>query len=189
MYRHPHVAAHAQIETLRGDLSRLRADLEAAERARRDAERALEHAREGVEPDPDLEFDATYVWARRGLVALGNVGVVVAIAGLVPLLQHTVADARLDAQGVANFVWHMQHGRGWVGLAATLGVLVIGAPWIALPLLGAIGLRRSRRAGWFFAVAGSALYLPTPLAPLAVLALAVLLSGRVRRVYFPAGRR
>lgn len=185
MYRHPQLAAQAQIETLRTDLSRLRADLEAAERARRAAERALDHAREGVEPDAELEAERGYRWAQRGLVALGTIGALAALAGLVPLLEHTVAEARLDSQGLANFAWHLRHGRGWVGLAATLGVLTIGAPWILVPLLGAIGLRRARRAGWFLAVAGCALYLPTPFAPFAVLGLAVLLSGRVRRVYFP----
>lgn len=185
MYRHPQLAAQAQIEALRADLARVSASLETANRGRDDAERALENAREGVEPDPALEHDARYRWARRALIGLGLTGALVAIAGLVPLLGYTVAEPRLDPQGVENFAWHLRHGRGWVGLSATVGVLGLGSPWLVVPVLGAYGLRKTRRWGWFLAVVGCALYLPTPMMPVAALGLGVLLSGRVRRVYFP----
>ncbi len=86
-------------------------------------------------------------------------------------------------------VWHLRHGRGWFGLAATVGVLGLGSPWFVMPLLGAHGLRKTRRWGWFLSVGGCALYLPTPFMPVAAVGLGVLLSRRVRRIYFPTSAR
>lgn len=184
MYRDAHVAAHAQIHSLAREL----ADVErerAALRAERDrALLELQRTRDGVDPDPALETDVGFLRARRVLGVLGVLAALAMLAGLVPLLSALVADPMLDAQGLRNFAWHVLHGRGLVGLAAAGFVLILASPWLVLPWLGRLGLGASRRWGWILSVAGCALFVPTPLLPLAGFALSVLLGKRVRKVFF-----
>ena len=73
----------------------------------------------------------------------------------------------------------------WVRTGTATGfVVVLCSPWVLLPWLGVRGLDRQRRWGWTLAVAGACIFLPTPALPVAVLALLVLFSARVRRVFF-----
>jgi hypothetical protein len=90
----------------------------------------------------------------------------------------------LDARGLRNFFWSVEHGHGAMALAATGFVAMLGLPWIVMPWLGARGLDRQRRWGWMLAVAACCLFVLSPLLPVAVFALIVLLSPRVRRVFF-----
>ena len=184
VYRDTQLAAHAQIHTLEralGDVERERAALE-HERDR--ARLELQRTRDGVDPDPALETDVGFRRARTVLSVLGILAALAMIAGLLPLLSSLVADPLLDAQGLRNFGWHVVHGRGLVGLAAAGFVLMLASPWLVLPWLGRRGLSQTRRWGWTLGVAACALFLPTPLLPLAAFALSVLCSRRVRKVFF-----
>jgi hypothetical protein len=183
MYRNESLAQITQIDELRGDLAAMHAAVEASERARADALAELERLRDGVELDPEIEHDRGYRWLVRGLrafVACAAVGLVLA---LVPLLCRIVAEPMLTAQGLSNLAFHLQHGRGLIGLAATGFVLVCASPWIVVPWFAVRGLARHRRAGWTLGVAACAMFLVTPLLPLAVVGLQLLYSSRVRRMY------
>jgi hypothetical protein len=186
MYRDAGLATHVQIDSLSRELAdaeRERQEL----RAERDRARIeLQRVRDGVDPSPELETDTSY---RRARTVLGVLSVIAAIsmaAAIIPLCSSLVAEPLLDAQGLRNFGWHLAHGRGLVGLAAAGFVLVLSSPWLLLPWLGRRGLCDMRRWGWTLSVAGCALFLPTPLLPLAAFAMSVLLSRPVRSAFFHA---
>lgn len=183
MYRNESLAQVTQIDSLRGDLADMRATLAAAEEARREALAELERVRDGVELDPEIEQDRGYRWLVRGLRALGACAALALVVALVPLLSRIVAEPLLTSQGVANLAFHLQHGRGLIGLAATGFVLVLVSPWLVVPLLAVRGLARHRRSGWTLGVVACALFLVTPLLPAAVGGLLLLYSSRVRRMY------
>lgn len=183
MYREGHTA---ELESLRTEVQRkeaARAEL-LQERAALRAE--LDRLKEGVEPDPLLDDHAPYRRMRAALVVLALFASVALAFVLRELMAWAVAEPLLSMQGLRNFGWHVVHGRGLLGLGATGFFLIVVLPWVALPLLGRRGLARDRRWGWLAAVAGAALFVPTPLAPLAAFVLTVLLSRRVRAVYFPS---
>lgn len=187
MYRDEALARETQVDALRGDLAALKAHLADAHRARADALAQLERIRDGVEVDPALETDAGFRWTLRGFWALAATAAVALVVGLVPLLSTIIEAPLLTAQGVRNLEFHLMHGRGLVGLAAAGFVVVLASPWLLLPLLSARGLARHRRSGWTLGVVASALFLPTPLLPIAVCVLVVLFSSRVRKAYFARG--
>lgn len=184
MYRDAHLARRAHLDTLAREL----ADAEhARERMRAERDRALlelQRTRDGVDPDPALEADPAYRRVRSVLAVLGALAALGMVVALVPLVSSLVAEPLLTSDGLRNFGWHLAHGRGLVGLGATGFVLVLASPWLVLPWLGRRGLSATRRWGWTLSVAGSALFVPTPLLPLAAFALSVLCSRRVRRVFF-----
>lgn len=184
MYRDTSLAAHAQIHTLERALADAERERTALEVERDRARLELSRTRDGVDLDPALETDASFRRARSSLAVLGALAAVAMVAGLVPLLSALVADPLLDAQGLRNFGWHVMHGRGLVGLAAAGFVLVLASPWLVLPWLGRRGLIETRRWGWTLSVAACALFVPTPLLPLAAFVLSVLCSRRVRSVFF-----
>lgn len=175
----------AELEALRTDLARAEAARAELDRQRTAALAELRRLKEGVRPDEALEREPGYRRMKVGLAALGGVGALALAGSLRPILTWAVAEPLLTAQGVRNFVWHVLHGRGVVGLAAAAFVLLTAAPWAALPFVGRMGLARERRWGWITAVASTVVFLPTPLLPLALMCLSVLLSKRVRAVYFP----
>jgi hypothetical protein len=183
MYRNETLARETQVDALRGDLAAIRAALEDAHRARADAIAQLERLRDGVEVDPALETERSYRWLLRGLRALGAIAALAILLGLVPLLSAIIESPLLTMQGVRNFGFHVMHGRGLVGLAAAGFVVVLASPWLVLPLLSARGLGRHRRSGWTIGVVACALFLPTPLLPVAVAGLVTLFSSRVRTSY------
>ncbi len=187
MYRNESLARETQVDALRGDLAALKSHLEDAHRAREAALAQLDRIREGVEVDPALETDSGYQWTLRGLRALAVVAALTIAIGLVPLLSAIIEAPLLTAQGVRNLAFHVLHGRGLVGLAAAGFVVIVASPWLLLPLLSARGLARHRRSGWTLGVVACALFLPTPLLPVAVCGLVVLLSSRVRKAYFARG--
>jgi hypothetical protein len=177
----------AEIEVLRSQASRAAAAQQAL-RAEREALRAeLRRIKEGIEHDPALEADVPYRRMRVALATCGALAACLLAAGVSRIAAWAVADPMWSMQGLRNFAWHVAHGRGLQGIAATGFVLLLAVPWVALPLLGRRGMRRERRWGWLASVAGAVLFLPTPLAPLAIYALAVLCSRRVQKVYFPGG--
>ena len=184
MYRDAHLAAHAQIHSLERELRDVARERAALQHERDRALLELQRTRDGVDPDPALESDVGFRRARAILAVLGVLAALAMLAGLVPLLSSLVADPLPTAQGLRNFEWHLLHGRGLVGLAAAGFVLVLASPWLVLPWLGRRGLTASRRWGWTLSVAGCALFVPTPLLPLAALALSVLLGKRVRKAFF-----
>lgn len=180
----------AEIESLRTENARAEAARERllSEQAALRAE--LLRLKEGVEPDASLSEHVPYRRMRASLFALATVASLGLATGLRYVLEWAVAAPRFDLQGLRNFGWHVTHGHGLVGIAATGFVVVMTMPWIILPVLGRRGLSRDRRWGWVSAVAAAVLFLPTPLMPLSIFALSVLLSRRVRKVYFPvAGGR
>lgn len=177
----------AELEVLRSRAARA-AVAEEALRLEREALRAeLRRLKEGVEHDPELDAHVPYRRMRLSLAACGALAALVLLAGLHHVGAWAVADPMWSMQGLRNFAWHVAHGRGLQGIAAVGFVVVLALPWVALPILGFRGMRQERRWGWLCAVAGATLFLPTPLAPVAIHALAVLLSQRVRKVYFPRG--
>ncbi len=185
MYRAQQLAARANIDSLRSDVgerARRFADAEARFRA---SEAELDRLREGIGDDPDLLEDRRYRWTQTGLRALGAIGLAGLLVGLVPLFHRFFGEPYLTWQGVVNLGFHFRDGDGFAGLASAGAVLMLASPWLVLPWLGAIGLRRQRRWGWALANIGALLYLPTPLMPLSILAMMVLWSGRVRALYFP----
>ncbi len=175
----------AEIESLRTEVSR--AEAAHAELARRqDALRAeLHRLKEGVEPDATLAEHRPYRRMRLVLLALAVVASLGLVLALKQVLAWAVAEPLLTMQGLRNFGWSVVHGRGVLGIAATGFALIVLMPWVCLPLVGRRGLKGEHRWGWLSAVAGAALFVPTPLMPLAVFALVVLFSRRVRAVYFP----
>lgn len=175
----------AEIETLRNDIARSDA-ARVALLAQQDALRKeLHRIKEGVAPDPALGAHAPYRRMQAVLLVLAVVASVLLTFGLKYVLAWAVADPLFTMQGLRNFGWSVVHGRGIIGIAATGFVLLVTMPWVLLPVLGRRGLKGEHRWGWLSAVAGAALFLPTPLMPLAVFALSVLFSKRVRAVYFP----
>jgi hypothetical protein len=175
----------AEIESLRNDVARTEAARSELLR-QQDALRAeLHRLKEGVEPDATLGDHTPYRRMQRVLLALAVVASIALTLGLQRVLAWAVADPLLTTQGLRNFGWSVMHGRGAVGIAATGFALVVTMPWVLLPVLGRKGLKGDHRWGWLSAVAGAALFVPTPLMPLAVFALSVLFSRRVRGVYFP----
>ena len=184
MYRDALLAADSQIEALRARLARTEADLADATRERERAHTELERLKEGVAPDPALAEESDYRWTRRGLRGLGALALVATAYAVLEVSSRWMPAARLDAAGLRNFVWSVEHGHGVMALAATGFVVVLCSPWVLLPWLGVRGLDRQRRWGWTLAVAGACIFLPTPALPVAVLALLVLFSARVRRVFF-----
>jgi hypothetical protein len=183
MYRDGHTA---ELESLRTEVHRKEAARAELLRERAALRAELERLKEGVEPDPLLDDHAPYRRMRLALAALASVASVALCFLLREVLARAVAEPLLSMQGLRNFGWHVVHGRGLLGLGATGFFLIVVLPWVALPLIGRRGLSRDRRWGWLAAVAGAALFIPTPLAPLSAFVLTVLLSKRVRAVYFPA---
>jgi hypothetical protein len=183
MYRNEGLANALHIDALRDDVAALSARLAEAERARERALAQLERIRDGVEVDPALETEPSYRRLLGGLRVVGALAALALAIGLVPLLAHLVEAPLLTARGVANLVFHVTRGHGLVGLGAAGFVVMVASPWLALPLLAARGLVRHRRSGWTLGVIACALYLPTPLLPLAVYGLVLLYSSRVRRAY------
>lgn len=180
MYRD---GTNAELQALRVDLARTEAARAELARQRADALAELHRMREGIGRDDALATHPPYRRMRLGLLVLGIVGVLTVAVALPYVLTWAVAEPMLDVQGLRNFVWHVRHGRGLVGIAATGFVLALAVPWAVLPLLGRRGLLRERRWGWVAALAGSIVFLMTPALPIAVLCLVVLLSPRVRAVY------
>jgi len=175
----------AEIESLRNDVARndaARAELLRQQVALR-AE--LHRLKEGVEPDATLGRHVPYQRMQKVLLALAIVASIALTLGLRHVLAWAVAEPLMTMQGVRNFGWSVMHGRGVLGIAATGFALTITMPWVLLPVLGRRGLTGDHRWGWLSAVAGAALFVPTPLMPLAVFALSVLFSKRVRAIYFP----
>lgn len=184
MYRDAGLASHAQIDALSRDLAvleRERAEL----RDERDRARIeLQRVRDGVDPSPALDTNVSYRRARTVLGALAVIAALGMTAAIVPLCSSLVASPLFTSEGLRNFGWHLEHGRGLVGLAAAGFVLVLSSPWLLLPWLGRRGLGQTRRWGWTLSVAGCVLFLPTPLLPLAAFALSVLVSRPVRSTFF-----
>ncbi len=185
MYRHDTVAAHAHIECLQTRVGEITGELAAAERARHLAEVELDRIREGIGDDPDLPDDIQYLRTQTGLRLLGTVGLVGFVAGIAALFADRIADPLWSWRGVQNLWFHIQYGDALTSLAIAGGIGLCAWPWLVIPWLGAVGLRRLRRWGWALAIVGALLYLPTPAMPIAAYALMVLFSGRVRALYFP----
>lgn len=185
MYRHDRVAAHAHIECLQTRVGDLADELAAAKAAGLRAESEVERLREGIGDDPDLVDDVQYRRTQRGLRLIGLTGLVCFITGVSWLLAHRIGPPMWSWQGVENFWFHVTYGDALSSLAMSGGIAVLLSPWLVLPWLGAIGLRRQRRWGWVLGVVGALLFLPTPLMPVAAYTLTVLFSGRVRALYFP----
>lgn len=177
----------AELQVLRTDLARTEAARAELERQRAAALVELRRLREGVQPDETLERDPAYRRMRVGLSVLGVVGALGLLGSLQTVSTWAVAEPLWNAQGLRNFYWHVVHGRGLVGLAAAAFVVLSALPWAVLPFVARRGLGHDRRWGWIAAVASSAVFVPTPLLPVAVLCLVVLFSKRVRAVYFPPG--
>jgi hypothetical protein len=184
MYRDSLLAADSQIEALRARLARTEADLADTRRDRARAVGELERIKEGVDPDPSLADEPRFVWVMRGLFVLASVASIGLALAVREVCVRWMPDPMLSAQGLRNFVWSVAHGKGVMTLAAVGFVALVGMPWVLLPVVGARGLGRQRRWGWTLAVAGCCLFLPTPLLPVAAFGLVVLLSQRVRRVFF-----
>lgn len=187
MYRDALLAADSQIEALRARLARTEANLADVTRERERAQIELERIKEGVDPDPTLGEESDYRWTRRGLGALGALALIATAYAVLEVVSRWMPAARLDLAGLRNFLWSIQHGQGVMALSATGFVVVLCSPWVLLPWLGVRGLDRQRRWGWTLAVAGACIFLPTPALPVAALALVVLFSRRVRRVFFADG--
>ncbi len=185
MYRHDRVAAHAQIDCLRAQVGDLDARLAEAERARAAAEAESERLREGIGDDPELLSAPSYRRVQLGLRGIGAIGGAAFLVGASWLLAVRIADPLWTIQGLRNLWFHVRFGDAIETFAIAGGLALLLSPWLALPWIGAIGLRRQRRWGWTLAVVAAVLYLPTPLMPVAALALAVLTSGRVRALFFP----
>lgn len=184
MYRDALAAADAQNEVLRARLSRSQADLETSREAFEQLRAQLERLRSGVAPDPMLADEPGYVLTRRALLVGATLAALVVIALVTVAALHWMPEPRLDLQGLRNFVWSLQHGRGVLVLAGTSFVALVSLPWVLVPWLGARGLHRQRRWGWTLAVVACWLFLPTPLLPAAAFGLVVLHSQRVRAVFF-----
>ncbi len=184
MYRDALLAADSQIEALRTRLARTEADLADTRQERERTLAELERIKEGVDPDPSLAEEPRYAWTRRGLLALGTAAFLAVIAVVRLVLLRWMPDPLPTPVGLRNFAWSVEHGQGVMALSATGFVVVVCLPWVLLPFLGARGLERQRRWGWTLAVAGCAIFLPTPLLPVAAFGLMFLVSQRVRRVFF-----
>jgi len=185
MYRAQQLAARANIDSLRANVGELSRRLEEAERKREESEAELDRLREGIGDDKALLDERRYRWTQFGLRALGLVGVLALVAGLIPLFERFFGEPYLSWQGLLNLGFHFEFGEGFMGLAAAGAVSLLVWPWLVLPWLGAVGLRRQRRWGWVVGIVSAVLYVPTPLMPLSVFALVVLFSPRVRALYFP----
>jgi len=183
MYRNESLAQVTHIDALREDVTQLRARLDEAQQARERALAQLERIRDGVEVDPALETEPIYRRLLGGLRVAGLLAATAIAIGLVPLLSRVLQAPLLSTQGLRNFWFHLVHGRGVVALAAAGFAIVVASPWLVIPLLAARDLRRHRRAGWTLGVVACALYLPTPLLPLAVYGLVLLYSSRIRKAY------
>lgn len=185
MYRDALLAADSQIEALRTRLAQTERNLEEIERARQQAEADLVRVREGVDPDPALHDDLSYRRTRLGLIALGLSAVALGCIVIRLVLSRWMPDPMLTASGVRNFAWSVMHGSGVEAIAATGFIGVLVAPWWLAPILALRGLSLQRRWGWMLGVIACCLFLPTPLLPVAAFGISVLLSQRVRRVFFP----
>jgi len=183
MYRDQALARETQVVALRDQLDDLQAELDRTRRAREEAVVALERIRDGVHVDPALESEPSYRRLLMDMRVLAAIAAIVIAASLVPLTSELVAPPRFDLRGLQNFAYHLQHGRGLVGIAAAGFVVVLASPWVIVPLLSARGLARHRRAGWTLAVIACVIFLPTPLFPAAALGMVELFSRRIRKAY------
>lgn len=189
MYRHPRVAEQAQVQALRADLGELREKLASIARERDTARAELERMREGIDYDPAIDAHRGFVLTRRGMGVLVAIGAALVSSAVAATLVAFFDAPLLTMRGVENAFFHLQHGRGALGVAYASLLALVASPWIVAPALAARGLRAHRVWGWVMAVLSCLLYLPTPMLPLSAIGLGVLLSRRVRRVYFPVSAR
>jgi hypothetical protein len=185
MYRDDQLANRSQIDALRAQTLELERRLAETERARDRAKAELDSLREGVADDPALDLDHGYRGAQDALRILAALCTLAALAAVSAILITSFAAPELSVQGLSNLFWHLRYGDGTPGLAAAGSMVLLLLPWLALPWVAAVGLKRHRRWGWYLAVVCCVLYLPTPLVFIAVPIFAIVLSGRVRRTYFP----
>ena len=145
----------------------------------------------GLEPDRYArqrlipQWDQTrFAAATAVVVGVGALGILAALITAFAFGGAYFPEPMISWQGLENAAWIVRHREGLLGLGGGSAIALLFAPWAALPVWSAVGLRRRRRWGWLLGIVSSVLWLPTPAFPIGLYVLVRLMRGSTRRVFF-----